>query len=695
MVKLGIKSDSFSMGSGILPIGLKIFAIAFATFALFYQDLGIIFSDALTSEINNFILIVPVLFLFLVYRKRKMLKAVIPIKNQSLIRQANFFPVIVGFLLLFASIVFYWHGSYTSTPLEFHMLVFPVFIAGLTLFLFNLQTLWQIIFPLLFLLFLLPPPSEILYLLGSTLSVVSSQVSFWIVSVLGIPSILTSQSGNPTIIITRANGSMIPFSVDVACSGVYGLIGFFIFAAFVAYLIRDKFYMKLMLFVIGFPLIFFLNLIRITSIILVGYQFGEELALEMFHLLSGWVLIFLGTLFLLLVSEKVLRLHLFTNPAERCRVCDGSQKVNRVFCAGCGKLLRFDSLRFSKEDLVKVLAIFLGIIFIMSIQVPVFALTNGGEIDYNSASGQFSTEIFPEIQNYSLVFRNRDFAYEELVNHDLAVWYVYVPSGQSDVQNVIHVSLEISQSWSSMHSLYYCLNVQPIIDYGQPKVSTIEYKDIQLAENPPIIAKYFVFQNETTNQLEAAIWWYENPIFSVNSTAQQKIARITLITYPSSLDDLSLIEAQFVAHARSIAEYWEPVKSGAWSSIALSLSQNGDKLAVLMVFVILGLVLVYFFVKRKENNVVGQVRDKISQPNRQIFDVVSKTERNVMPTFNNILSFYQKLFDSAVDEAQLMKELLVLERSGLLKRVIFNVDDEPVLGWTAQNFFGWSLFGKM
>lgn len=38
----------------------------------------------------------------------------------------------------------YWHGSYTFTPLEYHILTLPIFAAGLTLILFNPQTLRQV-----------------------------------------------------------------------------------------------------------------------------------------------------------------------------------------------------------------------------------------------------------------------------------------------------------------------------------------------------------------------------------------------------------------------------------------------------------------------------------------------------------------------------------------------------------------------
>jgi exosortase len=290
---------------------VKIAAVTLATLTLFSQDLVIIFNDALRSETASHILAIPIIFAYLIYRKRKMLTAVTPLETQSQPKETKYLPTITGILLSATAILLYWYGSYTFTPLEYHVSALPIFAAGLTLILFNPQTLRQLVFPIAFLIFLTPPPSDILYGLGSTLSVVSSEASYGIVNALGVPSTLSSEYGNPTIFITRPNGATMSFAVDIACSGVYSLIGFLIFAVFIAYIIRDKPMKKLALFLVGIPLIYLLNIIRITSILLIGYHYGEETALQAFHLLGGWILIFLGTLLLLAISEKIFKMRIF------------------------------------------------------------------------------------------------------------------------------------------------------------------------------------------------------------------------------------------------------------------------------------------------------------------------------------------------------------------------------------------------
>jgi len=54
--------------------------------------------------------------------------------------------------------------------------------------------------------------------------------------VFGLHAVLSTNYGSPVITLTLPNNTTLPFSVDVACSGIYSLIGFAIFALFIAYI---------------------------------------------------------------------------------------------------------------------------------------------------------------------------------------------------------------------------------------------------------------------------------------------------------------------------------------------------------------------------------------------------------------------------------------------------------------------------
>ena len=134
-----------------LNLGLKVATIIVSTLAIFNQDLTIIANNALQSEVTSYLLTIPFLFIYLIYRKRKMLRQVMPMENKDQPKKTKHVPTIMGIILSTTAILLYWHGSYTFTPLEYHIFALPIFTAGLILLLFNPQTLRQLAFPITFL----------------------------------------------------------------------------------------------------------------------------------------------------------------------------------------------------------------------------------------------------------------------------------------------------------------------------------------------------------------------------------------------------------------------------------------------------------------------------------------------------------------------------------------------------------------
>jgi exosortase len=680
-----LKNLSIHLTETRITLGVKIAVAIAAIIALFSQDLTILFNDAFQSESTSHLLAIPFLFAYLIYRKRKMLRAVAPLENWNEPKETRHLPTVAGILLLATAVLLYWYGSHTFTPIEYHMFALPIFAAGLTLLIFNPQTLRQLAFPICFLIFLMPPPSEILYALGATLSIISSEASNAIVNAFGIPSTITSEYGNPTIIITRPDGTAIPFTVDIACSGIYSLIGFLIFAVFIAYIIRDKPWKKLVLILVGLPLIYFLNIIRITIILILGYHYGEALALQAFHLLGGWILIFLGTLLLLAISEKVFKTQIFTASTEKCPQCNPKPQSSEDFCPSCGRLLKPPSITISQVDVVKIAAITASLMLLMSIQAPVFALTEASPIVIiDTPSGQqISTTILPQVSDYTLSFWYRDTQFEIKAKQDMSLIYLYSPINQS--KEPVWVTIEIASTRSSLHRWETCLITWPLSKGYQPKVTQIELKDVQLTQNPPIISRYFVFNYTATNETQAVLYWYETATFTVNSTSQQKHVKISLITYPETMEDLPDIENQMIALATAVANYWQPIKT--WSQITMLISQNGASLAATTSAMLIAIVVLYLFENRKRRKANTNAYLKLSIPNRQIVDAVREAEKITMPTMDNIAKTHQKTTGKPIDKKQLQQKLSELEKTEIVKGTIANRQDEPIQIWKTQITF--------
>jgi exosortase len=718
-----------------LALTIKILAITVATVALFAQDLIILFNDALQSETTSYMLAIPVIFTYLVYRKRKMLRATIASKQQFQSPHIKHLITMAGILACVTAVLLYWYGSYTFTPLEYHMAALPIFAAGSVLILFNWQMFRQLAFSIIFLAFLVPPPLEALYAIGATLSTVSSVAANAIANVLGVSAALSDEFANPAIIITRPDGSTMSFAVDIACSGIYSLISFSIFALFIAYVIRDKPWKKFAILLIGLPLVYLLNIVRITTLVLIGYHFGETLALEVFHLLGDWVLIFLGTLLLLLVSERILKTRIFKIQTGECPECSPKPQlqVKEDFCPKCGRIIKTKPLRLSKNDVIKIAATAICIALIISIQTPVFALSQTpASVTAQTPSGpQYTTNILPNVTGYDLVFYGRFRDFEETAKEDMALAYLY--TGQS--KEPLFVAIEIASSRSSLHRWETCLVTWPLEHAGRSNVNQIDLRDISLWDNPPIIGRYFVFQYLSTNETQAVLYWYESSVFNINETSQQKYVKISVEAFPGDAENLQALEDEMLDVAEEITKYWQPIK--AWSHIALLLSQNGDKLLAITSTLLVAVVALAFIDRRKTRKLNYQAYQKLSAPNKQLIDAVheakwitkrvpyniaeanrkvmarlkpkafpktlsatiepvktkmsnlafllfARTEKTPIATLDNIAATYKKISGKSIQKQRLLETLRQNEKVGLITSSVTNKQDDPIQTWDTQ-----------
>jgi len=677
-----LKKVFIQLNRNSLFLTAKILVLAGSTIALFSQDLAILFNDALQNETTSYMLLIPIIFAYLIYRKRKMLKATVSVDNSSEPKETRHIPLLCGALLTLTAILLYWYGSYTFTPLENHMLMLPIFMGGLTLILFNAQTLRQSAFPIAFLAFLIPPPSEVLYALGSTLSALSSEIPNAIINAFGIPSTISTEYVNaPTIVLTRPDSSQLEFTVDIACSGIYSLIGFMIFAVFTAYIIRDKKWKKLAIILLGIPLIYTLTIIRITIILLLGYYYGETLALEIFHLTGSIILIFIGTILLLLIAEKLFKAQVFRSAQPECPNCNPKVKNNNEFCLECGRILKSPSIKINKFDIAKMAIISFTVVLLLSIQAPVFALTKATPIIVtNTTYGpQTSTEILPQIPEYSLLFYYRDTEFEKKAKQDMSLVYIYLP--KSETHEPIFVTIEIASTRSSLHRWETCLITWPLSKGYQPRVNQLELKDIKLNENPPVLGRYFAFTYKDTNETQAVLYWYETTIFTISQTSQQKHVKLSLIAYPSP-EDLLNIEFQLTKVAKVIVNYWQQVKT--WSQITMIISQNGATLAAISSAMLMAIIIVYAFQVKRQTEANKKAYNKLSETHQQVIDAVKKTSEKTTPILKNIRTTYEETVGNKISITNLKEHLAELEKIGFVKRAIANTNDEPLLIWKAQ-----------
>lgn len=679
----GEQVASTTLNQHRVAVATKFLVIAIAAVAFYFQDLTLVFANALSDESTYHILAIPFLFGYLLYRKRAMVSASFASESPSRAFFQKYFSQLIGLLLCATAVLVYWFGSYTFTPVEYHMATLPVFFAGLVLVLFNFQTLKQLVFPIVFLLFLVPPPSDILYSVGATLSDLSAHASNALANAFGLASSITAQYGSPIINLIRPDHSVMTFSVNIECSGVYSLIGFTIFAVFIAYITRGKLWSKLAILILGIPLILALNIIRITTILGIGYNFGDQLALQVFHAIGATVLMFIGTLILLAGTEKFAKK---PKPSQSCPTCSPKtvtpSKDNS--CPNCGKLLKYPKTKLTRSDLTKIAGIIILIIILLSIQAPVFALTAGpAEVLIQTPSGlQPNTQILPlpQVQGYNLSYVYRDTNFEQVSGEDASLVYAYGSTNMT--KPTVWVALELASTTGPLHRWETCLINYPISQGLQPEVTQLDLTDVQTQANPPIVGRYFAFQYRNTNQTQVVLYWYETATFSVDNKTQQKQVKLSLVVYPQSADNVTYDENLLLPIAQDINNYWQPIKT--WTTVALTISQNGSILSEATIALLVAIAVYEVFLNRRDKASLLTLFNKLPKQNQLLIRAVANAQKIDHPTVGGIGEELRKLSNSPVDIQWVREKLGEAENSGLISETIANRNDEPCIKWNNQ-----------
>jgi len=224
-------------------------------------------SAAATYYSHGFL--VPFISIFIIWNKRKELSK---IKAHPLKMGWLFF--ISGLLIHFLSLL--WQVSFTSA------LSMLLVIAGLTLLFLGKHYLKQLIFPISFLLFMIPMPEVLIANLSFRLKLFAAQVSTTIVNWMGVTAI---RDGS---VIKTAHSYLM---VEDPCSGIRSLIAMVALGALMAYFSEISKKKKVVLFLSSIPIAASSNVIRIVSLSLVSEIYGQKYATGIFHDTMG-ILVF-------------------------------------------------------------------------------------------------------------------------------------------------------------------------------------------------------------------------------------------------------------------------------------------------------------------------------------------------------------------------------------------------------------------
>jgi len=240
-----------------------------------------------TVDYTHAFFILPI-SLWLTWRMRKELKESHTLSDPGN-RSIFSLPILIFGLALF---IFGWQQDYLFI-LTFSLI--PLLL-GLTLYLYGKEIAKKLSFPVLYLLLLVPPPFGILDSITLPMRHGISALTEKILFFAGYP-------------ITR-NGLLLTIGYNdifmgAPCSGFRSLITMFSLVFVYVYIINGNMAKKMTLTAFIIPFALLGNLIRVITLCLITFYFGEEVGQGFFHNFSG-IVIFIITILGLMGAESLI-----------------------------------------------------------------------------------------------------------------------------------------------------------------------------------------------------------------------------------------------------------------------------------------------------------------------------------------------------------------------------------------------------
>jgi exosortase len=175
-----------------------------------------------------------------------------------------------------------------------------ILLAGLIVFFLGWEFLRAVLFPLLFLVLMVPIPAIVFSQITFPLQILASQLSASVLPFFGVP---VFREGNVI------NLPAMPLEVAEACSGIRSLLSLTTLAIMYGYLMEKRVAIRVTLALASIPIAVAANALRIVGTGLLVQYWDPDKAEGFFHAFSGW-LIFVVSLLMLFALHRGLNFFL-------------------------------------------------------------------------------------------------------------------------------------------------------------------------------------------------------------------------------------------------------------------------------------------------------------------------------------------------------------------------------------------------
>ncbi len=218
--------------------------------------------------------------------------------KQGQLRKTPLGSARVGLYLIIGSVLAHLFAGLWGINFLSGLSLIPM-ILGLELYFLGPQVTHVLLWPTLFLFFMVPLPQVSVDYVATQSKFVAAKVSVWLMQladyeVAGAGSRVFMPEGKQLV-------------VDDICSGLKYLFSLVAFGAFYVQLCSLTPARKAILFALAFPLAWLANVIRILTLCLVGYHWGTEKAVQWYsHDLFGFVMYFVAFVLMFLAESGLM-----------------------------------------------------------------------------------------------------------------------------------------------------------------------------------------------------------------------------------------------------------------------------------------------------------------------------------------------------------------------------------------------------
>jgi len=265
---------------------LKSAVIVACLVILYFRVLQGLVSDWIRMPDFSHGFLIPIVSLYFFYERRKELSA--------LNRSSNW----IGLVLLLFGIVLLLLGNLAT---EYFTMRFSILVVlgGIILFLLGKEVFKTLLFPIVFLIFMIPIPSVLMDRITFPMQLFASKVAAKSLYLIGIPAL---REGN---VILLANTSL---EVAEACSGIRSLISLLALSVVFAYFSQKTTLKRVLLILSTFPIAILANAARVTGTGILAHHYGDKVAQGFFHGFSGWILFVVAFVCLFLLGAMLSRM---------------------------------------------------------------------------------------------------------------------------------------------------------------------------------------------------------------------------------------------------------------------------------------------------------------------------------------------------------------------------------------------------